>query len=228
MTILNINQEVELLRLQLMALALNNISADPDSDPDSNTGAFTQILQALMKTATEKITSGAGYNLNNPGNRDNMDNAETGRSYLPSSRVQSFRNLPDKIGSIAEAVQNASSKYGVEKELINAVINQESSFNPKALSPAGAMGLMQLMPGTAKALGVSDPYDVQENVDGGTRYLRQLLNRYNQSKEIALAAYNAGPGTVEARRVDSPEKIAGMPAQTRNYVQKVLEFYRSG
>ena len=103
-----------------------------------------------------------------------------------------------------------------------AVIKQESGFNPKSTSGAGAMGLMQLMPGTAKELGVSDAYNVEQNVDGGTKYLKGLLDMYGNTKELALAAYNAGPGTLQNRGVKDVSDISRLPNETRDYVQKVI------
>ena len=96
-----------------------------------------------------------------------------------------------------EYVKKASETYGVSEELINAVIQQESGGNAKAVSSAGAQGLMQLMPSTARMLGVSNTFDPEQNIMGGTKYLSQLLDKYDGDEESALAAYYAGPGNVD-------------------------------
>ena len=116
-------------------------------------------------------------------------------------------------------VQEAARKYGVEPPLIKAVIQAESAGDPRTVSPAGAQGLMQLMPGTAAEMGVSDSFDPAQNIMAGTHYLRQLLDRYQGDTRLALAAYNWGMGNLENR----PQS---MPEETKNYITTVEGYYR--
>lgn len=118
---------------------------------------------------------------------------------------------------LKEVVNSASGRYRLDPDLVNSVIKAESGFNVRAVSPKGAQGLMQLMPGTASKLGVSNAFDAQANVEGGTKYLRELLERYNFDLVKALAAYNAGPQRVE--------QFGGVPPyyETRAYVARVVK-----
>jgi soluble lytic murein transglycosylase len=123
------------------------------------------------------------------------------------------------------AIQRASRQHGVSAALVKAIIAAESGFDPGAVSRKGAQGLMQLMPGTADAMRVDDPFNPEENIFGGTRYLSLMLSRFKNDKRLALAAYNAGPEKVEDHR--------GVPpfAETKSFIDKVLQYYsqyRSG
>lgn len=118
---------------------------------------------------------------------------------------------------IREKIQTTAALYGVSADLVDAVAWQESRYNARAKSSAGAMGVMQLMPGTARQLGVSDPHDVHQNIAGGTAYLREQLVRFDNNVPLALAAYNAGPGAVL--------KYGGIPPypETQAYVRTIME-----
>jgi len=121
---------------------------------------------------------------------------------------------------IDSLVDRYSEMYGVDKALINAVIKVESDFSPNARSSKGALGLMQLMPETAKILGVKDPFSPDQNIEAGVRYLRSLLDEFGGDTSLALAAYNAGPGLV--KRLGRIPKIP----ETENYVRRIMEYYR--
>jgi len=156
---------------------------------------------------------------------------------IPLGREDLFQSLPvyknpdpqgppdisaskSKGQEIDEIIQGAAEQYGVESTLIKAVIAVESNGNPRAVSAAGAQGLMQLMPKTAVELGVVNPFDPVQNVQAGTRYLGRLLDRYQGNRKLALAAYNWGIGNLE-------KNPTGLPKETRDYIVRVEKQYQS-
>jgi soluble lytic murein transglycosylase-like protein len=144
--------------------------------------------------------------------------APQARSYAvtPAGGLRTTRPLSRKAAKYEGLIQEHAAAQGVSPDLVRAVIQAESAFNPFARSVKGAMGLMQLMPATARELGVVDPYDPAENIRAGVAYLKHLLVKYAQNVELALAAYNAGPGAVEKHGTKIPPY-----RETRNYVAKV-------
>lgn len=129
-----------------------------------------------------------------------------------------FKNSRENIENL---IEKYAQKNNLDPDFIKAVVKQESGFNPDAKSKCGAMGLMQLMPSTAKGLGVIDAFDPEQNIEGGTKYLKSMLNRFNNDPKLALAAYNAGPGAVQ--------KYGDIPPyrETQNYVKNILSSYEA-
>lgn len=159
---------------------------------------------------------------------------------IPANRIAKWQDVPDPrevagdvagedpvrppsetwrvaAGGFAELIEGAARRHQIEPALLTAMAQIESAFNPEAISPKGAQGLLQLMPATAERFGVDDVYDVAQNVEGGARYLRWLLERYDGATDLALAGYNAGEAAVDRHQ--------GIPpyAETKNYVARVLE-----
>ena len=138
------------------------------------------------------------------------------------SELPSFSNVVKDLSTslfkqkVEFHIQQISRENNVDPKLVKAIIEQESGFNPNAVSKSGALGLMQLMPGTAREMGIKDPLNPVENIQAGTKYLSSLLNRYQGNVTLALSAYNAGPRNVE--------KFKGIPpfAETKKYVNEIM------
>jgi soluble lytic murein transglycosylase-like protein len=133
-----------------------------------------------------------------------------------------FGGAMARSADIDTAIEQAAARHNVDPNLVRAVVKVESNFNPNAVSRKGAMGLMQLMPATARQLKVNNPFDPQQNVDAGVRHLKQLLESYGGDVRLTLAAYNAGAGAVA--------RSSGVPhyAETQNYVRRITSLYYSG
>jgi hypothetical protein len=147
--------------------------------------------------------------------KDGVDVQTFAVAGAPDAGFRATRAASRKSQAFDTIIDNHASRHGVSADLVRAVIQAESAFNPLARSVKGAMGLMQLMPATAAQLGVTNPWDADENIGGGVAYLKSLLVRYDGNEELALAAYNAGPGAVEKYGAVPPYK------ETRNYVAKI-------
>ena len=186
-----------------------------------------QTIQVQPQTSFEKILAQSKSEVESESIFKTEDNLPKLQEKKPVIKTNNpFGSLTtsnkDKAGMKAKIIgyiKNACDKYGVEEKLVHALVRQESGFNPNAVSKAGAKGLMQLMPGTARSLGVIDSFDPEQNIEGGVKYLKQMLDRYNGNKILALAAYNAGPGAVD--------KYSGVPPykETQNYVKAILKNY---
>ncbi|HPH96748.1 MAG TPA: lytic transglycosylase domain-containing protein [Anaerolineaceae bacterium] len=173
-----------------------------------DTNYFNMEIQLVLMQLMQKMS---GTELS--GLLDSAQN--TGASTLKSSADATV------TGSFAEIIREKAAKYNVDPALVQAVIKAESNFNPDVVSSAGAQGLMQLMPGTARSLGVTNAFDPEQNIEGGVKFLRQLLDRFGGNTTLAVAAYNAGPGAVS--------KYDGIPPyqETQTYVRRVLGYYQS-
>jgi soluble lytic murein transglycosylase-like protein len=181
--------------------------------------AFADIYSFKDEKGVVHFTNISGLD-----NRYKLVRKEDGSPINPASNYAAKVFMPSQedIQKYANIIQTASKAYGVEPSLVHAVISAESAYNQNAISRTGAMGLMQLMPDTARRYGVQNMMDPTENIHGGVRYLRDLLTMFKGRVDLAIAAYNAGENAV----IRYGHKIPPY-AETRTYVPKVLGFYRN-
>lgn len=183
------------------------------------------LAAALLASATPVAAD--VYKLKAPDGTVHFTNAPTDPRYqrlgFKSGTAAGWLRVPrGETAPYLREIRTAAERYGVPERLVSAVIRAESGFNPTAVSRKGARGLMQLMPSTASMLGVRDSFDPRQNIDGGVRHLRTLMDRFSQNLPLAVAAYNAGESAVLAH--------GGIPPypETREYVRRVLSFYGAG
>lgn len=205
------------------------LGCSDSSDSSSASSAFNIMLTSLLsaiseknkqaKTEEEKISLDDILSTYN-NLVINSENTNT-NNYI----VNNTTNL-----TVDERIENAiqlySNEYDVDSNLVKAIIKAESNFDPNAQSSAGAKGLMQIMPENYESLGISDPFNIEENIEGGVKLIKEYLDRYDGDVEMALMAYNGGPTRMTNRGVSSIDDIYKMPKETQNYVPKVMDYYR--
>lgn len=219
-----LNNQVNYINRNEHPASLNPIDTIYPANNPNTIESFENILQSTTKSNFGTLLLGPqAMKVNADIVKNNSMNSLT-NALSEINGTTAANAYPSAAGSANKAqilgmVSKVSEKYGVDEKLVKALIKQESGFNPNATSKAGAMGLMQLMPATAKHLGVKDAYNPWQNVEGGVKYLKSMLNKYNGNIILALAAYNAGPGAVD--------KYSGVPPyqETQNYVKNILANY---
>ncbi len=196
--------------LLLLVVALGDRSRKAPINPVSGVPAHTQDERSASGGPATVFEAPVAYRGPDPRPGSGFREATGSRRSIP--RLV-------KIKELEPAVKKYAEQHGVDEDLVWAVMRHESGFNPQAVSPKGAMGLMQLMPGTASLMGVDDPFDAEQNIAGGIKYLDLCLSRFNHDIALALAAYNAGPQNVA--------RYQGCPPfpETRQYVAVVLKTY---
>ncbi|GAA0223536.1 lytic transglycosylase domain-containing protein [Metaclostridioides mangenotii] len=213
----------------LMGTNLNNSTNSCDCS-NKGTDIFSLVVEGLLLALSQRSKQNNALGNQNETMTDYLDNLSYMREPLNNyNMAEKVVNVTSKDGDTKARIENAvalaSKKYGVSENLIKAIIKVESNFNPNTVSSAGAKGLMQLMPENCRDLNVKNPFNIEENIDGGTRHIKEYLDLYKGDVKMALMAYNGGPTRMKKRGVVSPDDIYKMPKETQNYVPKVMKHY---
>lgn len=210
--------------LALTQLSGSNTTNQCNCTYNSSSG-FDMIMMTLLKALSQNNQQTSnGYNLSS-----NSENLFDELGSVVNNTASRFIDVDTKDKSVKSRIENAieqASKYNVDSNLIKAIIKVESDFNPNTVSSAGAKGLMQLMPENCRDLGVTDPFNIEQNIDAGTRHIKEYIDMFGGSIEMGLMAYNGGPGRMKSRGVESISDLYKMPKETQNYIPKVMKYYR--
>lgn len=211
-------------------------SCNCNSTSSGSSAGFDMVLISLIKAVSKVNNSSTSTTLNTNnivGNNttNSSDSSESTdinniNTIINTNKIETTAKDESTKTRIDNAIKVSSQKYGIDENLIRAIITVESNFNPNCVSKAGAKGLMQLMPENCRDLNVSDPFNIEQNIDGGTRHIKEYLDKYNGDVEMALMAYNGGPTRMARRGVKSIADIYKMPKETQNYVPKVMKYYK--
>ncbi|MDR3587787.1 MAG: lytic transglycosylase domain-containing protein [Desulfosporosinus sp.] len=212
---MNVAQMQMLLLTQLQQMNTSWQSAQTDQTGLSGGTGESGNSNALLFAALFQAALGGGTEVS-PGSTSQLKDLSGTAQVKANQGVPANRAQCENVGSLESGIDSVAQKYGIDPNLIQQVVKAESGFDPQATSQTGAMGLMQLMPATAASYGVQNAYDSTQNLDGGTHFLKDLLDKYQGNVPLTLAAYNAGPGAVE--------KYNGVPPykETQAYVQKIM------
>lgn len=218
---------MELLKYQLTSSLTNSVTGlNNCSCESSSNSSFDMVMISLLKAISSTNSQNININVNiNNEDLESILNLDTITSSQNLNKIEVTNKDESVKTSIENSIKKSAEKYGVDENLIRCIIKVESNFDPKCVSSAGAKGLMQLMPFNCEDLGVTDPFDIEQNIDGGTRHIKEYLDMYDGDVEMALMAYNGGPGRMARRGVQSINDIYKMPTETQNYVKKVMEYY---
>lgn len=211
----------EALTLQMLHSSLALAGGSDEAAEYTASHAPLSSVDSFVKAYRDNLAKDAAPQMSStPADLSKQDGEPSAYGAAAAPAMTEAVRIPPDASWLNPVIARASQKYGVDASLIRAVIKAESNFNPQAVSHAGARGLMQLMPATARSLGVNDSFDPEQNVMGGTRFLKDMLKRYDGDVDSALAAYNWGPGNVDRQ----PDRL---PRETRDYLARVKHLYAS-